>query len=680
MPPVIKLTDQNELVPTKNFPDYAHFPFEHFNPVQSRIFEIYDKDANAIIAAATAAGKTICAEQFMSHEVRVRGGKALYLVPLKALAKEKIDDWTDKAHHFGDLKLSICTGDYRLTAARKKELEKADIIVMTSEMLCSRVRNYKSEQNEFLKDIGTLVSDEVHLLTVPGRGDHLEVGLMKFTQLNKKVRIVGLSATIPNVKEISEWVSYTLTGRETYLIDSSFRPCELGVHWEEYKDGFRYETNEECKIESALDVVLDYPDDKFLVFVHTKRTGEKMKKVLQDQGIKCEFHNADLEKDKRQALEKRFKENQDLRVLVATSTLAWGINCPARRVVITGVHRGIQEVEWYDIWQEAGRAGRPGYDPRGDVYILLPKKKFDHHFERLKEPLDIESRLLDYYGEDKKHYKTLAFHLVSEIHHGNVKTIDDIHKWFERSLAYFQNRDLSEDIVDDTMSLLERFGAVKRKGDEYEVTAVGKISSMFYYSPFDVADLKRNFNHIFESNYDNYDLAVSMALGNVDSIRMGFVSKAEEAEMYSYFNKITDNYGTGKFMDTAIKGGYAHFLLMNGLSPGPFAAMVRGLQFDFPRTVAVLQALDSMAGQWGRRAFLEALSLRITYGVRADLVVFCTLPNVGKVRAEKLHAAGFRSLKDIVDRPDHVQKVLNMKQERVDEIVSSAKTSILTGK
>ena len=61
----------------------------------------------------------------------------------------------------------------------KKELENANIIIMTSEMLNSRCRNYAAENNEFLKDVGTLVVDESHLLTVPNRGDHLEVGLMR---------------------------------------------------------------------------------------------------------------------------------------------------------------------------------------------------------------------------------------------------------------------------------------------------------------------------------------------------------------------------------------------------------------------------------------------------------------------------------------------------------------------
>lgn len=143
MPPVIQTGDSIQLIETSKFP-LAKFPFATFNPVQSTIFEYYDKDNNLIVATATSSGKTTVAEMTLSHEIRKKGGKGLYLVPLKALAQEKIDEWTDKEHHFGDLKVSVCTGDYRLTAERKAELEAADLIVMSYEMFNSRVRNLGS--------------------------------------------------------------------------------------------------------------------------------------------------------------------------------------------------------------------------------------------------------------------------------------------------------------------------------------------------------------------------------------------------------------------------------------------------------------------------------------------------------------------------------------------------------
>lgn len=677
MPPVERLGDHSELVSTTEYPSYAKFPFEKFNPVQSTIFQIFREPCNAIIAAATSAGKTICAELFMSHEVRERGGKAMYLGPLRALAKEKIDDWTDKSHHFGDLNLSICTGDFRLTADRKKELENSNVVVMTSEMLNSRCRNFKSESNEWLKDVGTLVVDESHLLTVPGRGDHLEVGLMKFCEINPDCRIIFLSATMPNVEEIAEWVSYALTGRKTYLIESTYRPCPLGIHYEEYEEAFSYESTEEEKINQALRIVDEYPEDKFLVFVHTKNTGQMMKRSLEAKGVECEFHNADLEKGKRHEVEHKFRSG-NLRAIVATSTLAWGLNMPARRVIITGVHRGVTEVATYDIFQMAGRAGRPGYDPRGDVYVLLPKNKFDYHMSRLSKPQRIESQLLEYVGDEQNpHYKTLAFHLVSEIHHGQCKNADDIYRWFERSLASFQSGALSDDILERTINLLLKVYAIKLEEGEYSVTSIGKIASMFYYSPFDVADLRRNFKFLFEHGLEGNDLALSMSLGNVDSIRCNFVSRAEREEMSAFANKVSQIMGTN-YTESAVKGAYAHFVALNAMSPGPFTAMVRGLQQDFPRTTAVLEALDSMSGKWEKGKFFKQLQTRMVYGVKDYLVELCSLPDIGKVRAERLHAAGIRTINDIAAQPDRAKRILNLKDDKANNIINIAKGLALT--
>lgn len=664
------LEDQFDLVDTKQYPKYSKFPFEKFNPVQSRIYEIFKEDCNLVVSAKTSAGKTICSEMVMAHEIREKGGKAMYLAPLRALAKEKVDDWTNENHHFSDLNLSICTGDYRLTDKRKKELEDANIIIMTSEMLNSRCRNDKSEANEWLKNLGIIVVDEAHLLTVGGRGDHLEVGLMKLAQINPNCRIVALSATMPNVYEISEWLEL-LNSKKTFLIDSKYRPCPLNIHYSSYEEQKTYDLNEESKIDSTIDILRKYKDDKFLVFVHTKKIGYKLKKDLEQFGINVEFHNADLNKDKRQDVEDKFK-NGNLRVIIATSTLAWGLNLPARRVIIVGVHRGVTEVDAYDITQMAGRAGRVGFDPQGDVHILVPDSDPEKFVEKFSTPQNIESQLLKHIGqEENPRYKTLAFHLVSEIHHGNIKTINDIHNWYERSLAYFQSMDLEDTIVDNTIDLLLQVGAIKKNEDFFETTSIGRVSSMFYYSPFDVADLRRNFRFLFANKLENNDVALSVSLGNVDSIRMGFVSKSESEEMEDYHYMVKQNLGSG-IMDSAVKGGYIYYCLLNGLDLGPFSSLGRLMQSDFERTTTVLNNLDSMAAKWNKNKFFNEVSLRISYGVRKELVNFCKLPDIGKVRAQRLYAAGFRNPKDLVGKFSEVKKALNMKDEKVLEIIENA--------
>ncbi len=677
MPPLIKVGDQPSLVETSKYP-HATFPFAKFNPVQSRVFDFYDKDCNAVVAAATSAGKTIVGEMFANHELEVRKGTFMYLCPLRALAQEKVDDWKDPSHQFSKKKVSICTGDYRLTPERQQELADADVIIMTSEMLNHRCRNAMSEGNAFLHNIGTIVVDESHLLTVPGRGDHLEVGLMKLTKMNPKCRIVLLSATMPNVDEIAEWVSYNLTKRDTYVLVSQYRPCPLTIHFDNYDDDQQsYDRKEEAKVQRALEIVKYYPDDKFLIFTHTKRTGERMSKDLASIGIKNEFHNADLDKDKRISLEKRFKTDPNLRVVVATSTLAWGVNLPARRVIVLGVHRAMNEVATYDIFQMIGRAGRPAFDPAGDAYILVPSSASAMWRAKLKSQQRIESQLMENMGGN---YKLLAFHIVSEIHHGGIKCEDDVRDWFERTLAHFQSKELDDTAVANVIKLLKDCFAINEEDGKYKATSIGVISSMFYFSPFDVSNLRKNFKDLFEGGRENDDLHVAVALANIDSNRMGFISVAERDEVLPFKLRMEKaGVDLSRQTDGTIKMAFMYNCLLTGAPTHALAGMMRGVQFDSSRILQVVQALDGMGAKWQKRDYLTTLEKRIRYGVPSHLIELVSVPNVGHVRANNLYKAGVKTLEDLVEtKPDDLMRITKLSRKLVDQMIEDANIKMAT--
>lgn len=669
MPPIIKVDDA-ERVNTKDYP-YAKFPFDTFNPVQSRAFEYYNKDVNFIAACLTSSGKTVLSELFISHDIRVNQKKCIYLVPFRSLAQERINEWTSDKHHFADLKVSVVTGDYRLTVERQAELDAADLIVMSYEMFNNRVRNMDSERSEFLLKVGTLVCDEFHSIGIAGRGDHIEAALMKFTEINKACRLVMLSATVPNVEELSEWISFILNHKHTVLLKSKYRPCPLNYHFEKYWDGERtYEDNEQQKVNMAQEIIEYYSDDKFLAFVHTKKTGDLLKRALASAGIKSEFHNADLDKAQRIKIEESFKNGDDLRVIIATSTLAAGINMPARRVVILGVHRGLDEVEVFDLHQMCGRAGRPQYDPMGDSYILLPESTYDIHKSRIKTPQVIQSQMLDH---NTNHHKVLAFHIVSEIHQGLIKSKEDVHHWYKRSLAYFQTKELDDSTVDGVMELLRKYGAVWEEEGQYTVTSIGKISSLFYYSPFDVSDLKWNFNKLFDERQENDDIKLVIALANLDTHRFGIVSKAEREEMADFVNNAWIKVGRNVVKEPVMKIAFAYHELLNGRPNKIFASVMRNLQFDFPRLNQVLQSIDGFTGNWQKKPFFKELQLRMNYGVKGPMVNLCQLPNIGKVRANKLWQAGIKSIKDVSNNPDIVRKITGLKADKVQEVLDEAR-------
>jgi replicative superfamily II helicase len=879
---------------------------------------------------------TVCSEMYLAYEIRNRGGKGVYVGPLKALAKEKEIEWTDKEHHFSDLKTFIATGDFRFTNKRIKEMEESNLIIMTPEMLASRCRNYKSDKSKFLNDVGTLVFDECftedalvlteigyvpigliierklnikvasfnhekniveykkivefqkknlnkkwyaisyeggsivvtenqsiwvenkgyveakninkgdvllvnnknnqielnskknefsnysknlikdlinlsfkeeekltnkakvlkieyvgwnplnnkkyknisksdfdflkhivskfrkylvysnlveknknssnfifeikeseelnscleknerfslkefmissfndenldnpeesvccdleiegnnnffvmqpgsnspvlchnsHLLGVPSRGDHIEVSLMKLTEINPNARIVLLSATMPNVFEICDWVS-KITGRETYYLESDYRPCPLNIHYETYYDGDRmYDDKEASKIGTACAIVDYYQEDKFLIFVHTKRTGELMVNSLSHYGIESKFHNADLDLKGRMDLEDKFKNDKNFRVLVATSTLAWGLNLPARRVIITGVHRGLSEVENYDIQQMIGRAGRPKYDPRGDAYILIPESDKEYWINKLKKKPAIKSTLLDYAGKhENPNYKTLAFHVVAEIYQENIKTKKAFEDWFQKSLANFQNCSLDDKIIERTLNSLEKCKAIylNTKG-EYECTSIGKIASMFYYSPFDVSDLKKNFSKLFTEKKQLDDFSISLALGNIDTYRFSIINRQEKDAVTGYRMQIEKMYGVNSVTDPIYKIGCSYFNMLNGKKNVPVLKSTTGaLLVDLDRTLQVLIALNDMSCKWDQKDWFKNLGLRLRYGVKADLVELCQIPNVGAVRATKLKSKNIKNLDDFIGyNAETLSKIMNcglkIAQDSLDE-------------
>jgi helicase len=191
--------------------------------IQEEIVDLYPPQAEAIqlgllggknfvVAIPTASGKTLIAILAMITRLLQRGGKAVYLAPLKALASEKYMEIKELAETVG-LRVSISTGD---PDDRAPWLGSSDIIIATNEKFDSLIRH----QVSWLNDIQVIVSDEVHLINDAHRGPVLEVVLSLVRQNLPDCQIVALSATIINADEIAEWI-------DAELVLSSWRPVQL---------------------------------------------------------------------------------------------------------------------------------------------------------------------------------------------------------------------------------------------------------------------------------------------------------------------------------------------------------------------------------------------------------------------------------------------------------------------
>ncbi|WP_311170258.1 DEAD/DEAH box helicase [Halobellus ordinarius] len=190
---------------------------EELYPPQTAAVEAGVTRGESLVAAVpTASGKTLIAELAMLSSV-ARGGKALYIVPLRALASEKKAEFARWEEYGFDV--GVSTGNYD---ADGEWLASQDIIVATSEKVDSLIRNGAA----WIDDLSCVVADEVHLVDDAGRGPTLEVTLGKLRTLNPGLQVVALSATVGNADVIAEWL-------DAELIESAWRPIDLrtGVHF-----------------------------------------------------------------------------------------------------------------------------------------------------------------------------------------------------------------------------------------------------------------------------------------------------------------------------------------------------------------------------------------------------------------------------------------------------------------
>jgi len=186
--------------------------FSSFNPMQQKALSKNLFEKNMVISAPTAAGKTIIMELAGLHSILNDKKKAIYTCPLRALASEHFNDFKKKYSKKFGIRAALSIGDFDSSSTYLKDY---DIVFTTYEKLESLLRH----RAEWLSSVGTLVVDEVHELD-SDRGPTLEMVVTKMRFVSPRIKMVALSATIPNCREIAKWL-------EAELVESTYRPVKL---------------------------------------------------------------------------------------------------------------------------------------------------------------------------------------------------------------------------------------------------------------------------------------------------------------------------------------------------------------------------------------------------------------------------------------------------------------------
>jgi len=636
---------------------------------------------NVVASVPTASGKTLVAELAMFASV-ARGGKALYIVPLRALASEKQAEF-EGFEQYG-LDVGVSTGNYESDGGW---LAGKDVIVATSEKVDSLVRN----DAPWIDDLTCVVSDEVHLVDDAERGPTLEVTLAKLRQLNPELQTVALSATIGNAAELADWL-------DAKLVDSTWRPIELqkGVHYGQalhLEDGSQRELRVRNGERPTAGIVRNTVEDggSTLVFVNSRKNAEAAARRLAsttrnflddderaaladvaaeirnvsdtetsddladavEQG--AAFHHAGLASDHRALVEDAFRERL-LKTVCATPTLAAGVNTPSRRVVVRDWRRydgtvgGMQPLSVLEVHQMMGRAGRPGLDPYGEaVLVANGHDELDELFDRYvwAEPEPVESKLAA--------EPALRTHLLATVASGFAASREGLLEFLERTLYATQTteRGRLEQVTDDVLAYLERNGFLERDGDTLTATSLGHTVSRLYLDPMSAAEIVDGLDasdgdptvlglyHLVARTPDMYELYLRsgdeeeytmLAYEREDEFRGSIPSEFESARFEDWLSalktaRLLEDWA-GEVEEDTITDRY-------GVGPGDIRGKVETAQW-------LLGAAESLASELGLSVApaIRTARVRVEHGVREELVDLAGVRGVGRVRARRLYEAG----------------------------------------
>jgi helicase len=566
-----------------------------YNPLQLETIQYMNEDTNLVVLAPTSSGKTIVAEQFILP-ILAKGGRAIYLSPLKALTQEKLDEWSEWPYS-----LVAITSDH-LTMMRPITER---MILMTTEALDSKSRG----KRDFIQEAEVIVCDEAHLLAVSKRGDAFEVGLTRFTTQNKHARIIFLSATIPNAQELGRWLT-SLNGKFTQVIETDWRPVEQEHHLEVVNGHYDWEFNKQGMAIIGR-VLRTHPNQQVLIFVHSISKGEMLSKVFN-----IPFHYSRIAKEKRHQIEEDFRSKK-IKCLVSTSTLAWGVNFPADVGIIFGGHRGPAMVDAQDIKQMAGRIGRYGLSEKGYIYYVFLSTYADELYAEISNIPDIHSQL----------ERRMYFHIISLIAREGMDR-GDVLKFIGATLYGFQmnSETMVAEHVDRALDTLEQCEALYQVNGVHMTTALGKAASMMYVDPVDLYHLKKNF-----ANKPMTPSLIASALVETPSMEVhSFVPKDLE-------NPMTYPYGLQTVYATFIRdwisgreiGGAGYSVV------GPYTA-------DFERMAAALR----MAGI--DHAYIDSVFLMLKYGIEKHLLELVSLDGIGRKRALGLYRSGVTNKEELM--------------------------------
>ncbi|XP_028274206.1 helicase POLQ-like [Parambassis ranga] len=704
---------------------------------------------NLIYSLPTSGGKTLVAEILILRELLCRRKDCLFILPYISLVQEKVRGLAS----FG-LELDFMVEEYAGSKGKfppVKRRNKTSLYVATIEKAHSLVNSLIESGR--LDQLGLLVVDELHMLGDGSRGAVVEMTLAKVHYMSKSTQIIGMSATLGNIRDLQAFLR-----AENYTND--FRPVQLKEYVKlrdtvyevdpKEENCFRFSRLLNFKYSSSMQkvdpdhiialVTEVIPAHSCLVFCPTKKNCENvvgmickyltepflqhqqaqkqvLLRALRDSGngslcpvlrrtvpYGLAYHHSGLTSEERKLVEEAYSSGV-LCLLACTSTLAAGINLPARRVILRSPYVGTDFLKRSQYKQMVGRAGRAGIDSVGESILILQDKDRSMAEKLVCAPMEncYSNLMLD----DGKGVLSLILSLIGlKI----TTSLDELQAFMSGTLLFVQQQQLCVErsvmeVVQQSVDILKEKGLITAEGQTLLITRLGRAT---YKGSVDLSfcdvlykDLSKGLEGLLLNSYLHllylvtpYDMISQCRPDWMVFFRQFTLLSAAEQRMSaavgvpeSFVARKAAGQTVKKTVDPAMASRmYLALVLFSLLKETDVWGVAERFQLSrgFLQTLlssssafccCVLHFTEELEEFWPFRALLTELTRRLSYCVKAELIPLMEVAGVMESRAKQLYDAGYKTLTHLANADPAVlcRTIENLYKKQAHQIVASAK-------
>lgn len=706
---------------------------------------------NLIYSLPTSGGKTLVAEILVLRELLCRRKDCLFVLPYISLVQEKVRGLAS----FG-LELDFMVEEYAGSKGKfppVKRRNKRSLYIATIEKAHSLVNSLIETSR--LDDLGLVVVDELHMLGDGSRGAIIEMTLAKVQYVSKTTQIIGMSATLGNIHDLQ-----TFLRAENYTND--FRPVQLKEYVKLHDSIYEVDPKEEnCfrfsrllnfKYSSAMQkidpdhiialVTEVIPAHSCLLFCPTKKNCENvvamickylkedflrhrevekavLLRELRDSGngslcpvlratvpFGLAYHHSGLTSEERKLVEEAYSSGV-LCLLTCTSTLAAGINLPARRVILRSPYVATDFLKRSQYKQMVGRAGRAGIDSVGESILILQEKDRNTAKTLVCAPMEnCYSNLMHDNG------KGLLSLILSLIGLNITSSVEQLQDFLRGTLLYVQRRHLCVDrnlqeAVQQCVDVLKEKDLITEDShsQNLQVTKLGKAtykaSVDLTYSDVLYKDLSKGLEALLLNSYLHlvylvtpYDMIDQCKPDWMIFFRQFTLLSPAEQKMSAAIGvpeSLVARNAAGqtvkKSVDVAaVRRMYLALVLFSLLKETDVWSVSERFQLSrgFVQMLlssssafcsCVLHFTQELEEFWPLRALLAELTRRLSYCVKAELIPLMEVAGVLESRAKQLYSAGYKTLPQLANADPAVlcRTIQNLYKKQAHQIVASAK-------